>query len=150
MNNLFDPDGHVAQPTLSGFAAGDLNREELTAVAEHIAVCEQCAGALAEAVEVKPPASVPAGFEEAILNRISDSNEKRAELFHFSFRVALAACAALLLVFSSTLNAFAGSNLFAKIKAPDSCAIEIVNTHLRDFSQQILDMEVFHHAEKTK
>ena len=149
--NPIDQDGHVTQAALRDFAAGSLKREERMAVAQHAAGCERCALALAEAIEAKPPAAAPAGFEEEIRNRISRVGENHAELLRFSFRVALAACAALFLIFSSTWGTLADpESPFAKIKAPGFSAVENLNTHLRDFSQQLLDMEVFQNAEKTK
>lgn len=151
MKNLIDASGHATQTALHDFAAGLLNPEELDEVAEHIADCESCALALAEAAEAEQPVLVPAGFEEEVLNRISRSGGNRAELFRFSFRVALAACITLFFVFSSAMNMLAGSrNPLAKIKAPGFSAVETINTHLRDFSQQILEMEAFKDAQKAK
>lgn len=142
---------HITQKGLRDFAAGSLGPEELDAVAQHIAECEQCALALAEAIETKQPSEAPAGFEEEILDRISRSTGTRAELFRFSFRVALAACVAFLFIFSSALNTLAGCrNPLAEIKAPGFSVVENINTHLRDFSQQILEMEAFQNAQETK
>ena len=151
MKNLMDAGGHVTQTAIRDFAAGSLDPEELDEVAEHIAGCESCALALAEAVEAEQPVSVPAGFEEEVLNRIPRPGGNRAELFRFSFRVALAACITLFFVFSSAMNTITSSrNPFAKIKAPGFSAVETINTHLRDFSQQILEMEAFKNAQKAK
>ena len=148
---LIDSSGHVTRAAIHDFATGSLKSEELDEVAEHIAGCESCALALAEAAEAELPVLVPAGFEEEIRNRISCSGGNRTELFRFSFRVALAACITLFFVFSSAMNTIASSrNPFAKIKAPGFSAIETINTRLRDFSQQILEMEAFKDAEKTK
>lgn len=150
MKDWIDSGGHVTQSALRDFAAGSLSHDELMEVAEHIADCEQCARSLAEMVETKQPA-VPAGFEEEVLSRISREKEKKKELLHFSFRVAIAACGTLFFVFSSTMNTLASHpNAFAQIKAPGFSAVGNINTHLRNFSQQILDMEVFNNAKETK
>lgn len=151
MQRLIDPNGHVTPAALRDFAAGSLKPEELDQVAEHIAGCEQCALALAEAAEAQQPVEAPAGFEEEIRNRISHSGKGRAELFRFSFRVALAAGIALFFLFSGTFHALVNSrNPSAEIKAPGFSAVEKINTHLRNFSQQILEMEAFKDAKKTK
>lgn len=148
---LIDSSGHVTQEAIHNFTAGSLKPEELDKVAEHIAGCESCALALAEVIEANQPALAPVGFEEEILNRIPPPGGNRAELFRFSFRVALAACITLFFVFSSAMNAITSSrNPFEEIKAPGFSEIETINTHLRDFSQQILEMEAFKDAEKTK
>ena len=149
MKKRIDPNGHVTQAALRDFAAGSLNHDELMAVAEHVAVCERCASSLAELVETKQP--VPAGFEEETLNRISHAKERKTALFHFSFRVALAASIALFFVFSGTIKTLAGPrDPLVQIKAPGFSAIENINTHLREFSQQILDMEVFKNAKEAE
>lgn len=151
MKNLIDPSGHVTRTAIRDFAAGSLKPEELDEVTEHIAGCESCTLALAEAAEAEQPVLVPAGFEEEILNRLSRLGGNRAELFRFAFRVALAACITLFFVFSSAMNTITSSrNPFEKIKAPGFSAVETINTHLRDFSQQILEMEAFKDAEKAK
>lgn len=151
MKNLIDPSGHVTQTALRDLAAGSLDPEELDEVAEHIAGCEFCALALVEVIKANQPVLVPAGFEEEVLKRIPRPGGNRAELFRFSFRVALAACIALFFVFSSAMNMLAGSrNPFEKIKAPGFSAVETINTNLRDFSQRILEMEAFKDAEKAK
>ena len=151
MKNLIDPSGHVTQAAIRDFAAGSLKPGELDEVAEHIAGCGSCALALAEAAEAEQPVLVPAGFEEEVLNRLSRSGGNRAELFRFSFRVALAACIALFFVFSSAMNIITNfPNPLEKIKPPGSSVVETIDTHLRDFSQRILEMEAFKDAEKAK
>ncbi len=149
MGNPVDSNGHITQAALHDFAAGSLDSGDLAAAAEHVAACGRCASALAEIVETEQP--VPAGFEEELRNRISREEERKTELFHFSFRVALAASIALFFVFSSAISMLAGPrDPLVQIRAPGFSAIESISTHLRDFSQQILDMEVFKNAEKTK
>lgn len=144
MKHLEDTNHHVTQTALNDFATGSLQPEELDDVASHIAGCEQCAIALAEVLEAGEPAEVPEGFEEEISNRIYRLRQKNAEFFHFSLRVALAACITLFFVFSSVLNVFNGSrNHLINIKAPGFSVVESVSTNLRNFSQQILEMEVF-------
>lgn len=151
MENPVDQSDHITQTALLDFAAGRLKHDKLMAAAEHIAGCKQCAAGLAEAAEAKRAAVVPAGFDEQVLSRISRARKKKTELLYFSFRVALAACVALFFIFSSALDTLAGPrDSFVKINAPDFSAVESINTHLQHFSQQILNMEVFQHAQETK
>lgn len=151
MKNPIDRRGHVAKAVLTDFTAGLLTHDELMKATEHIAGCKQCALALAQAIETKQAALVPVGFDEEVLCRIRRLKEKKTEFLRFSFRVALAACVALFLIFSNTLNTLAGSdNYLKKIESFDFSVVESINTHLHCFSQRLLYMEVFQHDEETK
>ena len=151
MGNPVDGSGHVTQAALCGFAAGRLRCDELSAVAEHTARCEQCALALAEAIEARQVAAAPAGFDEEVMNRVSSPKRKKAELARFSVRVALAACITLLFIFSGALGMLGGlQEPLAKIKAPDFSAVDNINMRLQCFSEQILNMEVFLNVQETK
>ncbi len=152
MGNPIDLNGHMTQKALYDFANGRLEHDELTTAAEHVARCERCALALAEAIEARPVATaVPDGFDEETLKRISSPKGKRTELTHFSIRVALAASIALFFIFSSAWGALGGlQKPLSNIKAPDFSAVENINMRLQNFSQQILDMEVFQNAQETK
>lgn len=152
MNKPINISGHITQTLLHEFADGTLGQDALIAAAAHIAECEQCALALAEAIEAKQAANVPAGFDEEVFCRIAHLTEKKTGgLVHFSFRVALAACVSLLFIFSGTLNRLADPNhSFEKIKSPDFSVVETINTNLQNFSHKILTMEVFQHDKETK
>lgn len=150
MKELFLPDGHVSEPALGAFAAGELKREEMLAVSEHIAVCEACAGRFAQCVEAGGTADPPAGFEEEVRRRLP-RRRSRAELFLYSARVAVAACAALFLISSGALRSLAGpQNSRMCINAPGFGAVQQISARLNGLSQQILHWEVFHHAEEKK
>lgn len=140
---------HPTQQTLRDFAASSLGQEEMRDVADHIASCVPCTRAFS-VIAGEHPAEAPAGFEEEIRSRIAREEEKKTELFRFSFRVAAAACAAFFLIFIGALNAAGPRNPLPKIEAPSFSAVDNISTHLRDFSQKILDMEVFQHAETEK
>lgn len=152
MRNPVDLNAHVTQAALDDLVNGLLAHDELATAAQHIARCEPCALALAEAIEARPAAiAVPDGFDEEVLKRISSPKGKRTELTCFSLRVALAAGIALFFVFSSAWGTLGGlQEPLSNIKAPDFSAVERINMRLQDFSQQILDMEVFQYAQETK
>ncbi|WP_411678526.1 anti-sigma factor family protein [Caproicibacter sp.] len=150
MNGLFLPDGHAEEQILLDFSEGKLGPEEMLRVAEHLGSCEICAERLAEAFDSGKPSVPPAGFAEEVRRRLPQ-RETGAELFLYSARVALAACAALFLVFSGTLRTLAGAqNSYLDITAPGFSAVEQISSRLNGFSQQILHWEVFQHAEKKK
>lgn len=150
MNGLFTPDGHASEQALRKLAAGMLEGSDLLQAAEHVADCKACAARLAQSVEDGHPENPPAGFEEEVRRRLS-RRQPRAEIFLYSARVALAACAALILIFSGTLRTLAGpENSSLHIGAPGFSAVELISTRLNGFSQQLLHWEVFHHAEEKK
>ncbi|QAT50511.1 hypothetical protein EQM14_12470 [Caproiciproducens sp. NJN-50] len=150
MNGLFTPDGHISESTLREFVEGSLDAAAMLAVAEHAADCGPCAERLARAVEKSGPAVPPAGFTEEVRRRLP-RGQSRTELFLYSARVALAACAALFLIFSGTLRTLAGQkDSSLRIGAPGFSAVEQISTRLNGFSQQLLHWEVFHHAEEKK
>lgn len=149
MEKQFDANGHVTKTALSKFAAGELEQSDFAGIAEHVAGCRQCAGLLADVAEEREP--VPAGFEEEVMNRISRKKKKQAKLLYFSFRVVLAASLALFIAFSSVIRVLtAPGEPLEKIRAPGFSTVESINTRLHDFSQQLLNLEVFKNAEKTK
>lgn len=142
---------HIAQTLLDDFAAGLLKYDEMITAMEHIEGCEKCALALTEVIETKQPALAPAGFYEEVLRKITHLKENKKELLHYSFRVAIAACAALFLIFSGALNILTKPrSSIEKIESLDFSVVDNINTQLQYFSQQILDMEVFINDEETK
>lgn len=150
MKYINSTNSHPTTQTLHDFASGTLTAEETLTVADHIASCLPCTRALSEIAE-EHPSEAPAGFDEEISHRIVREKEKRSELFRYSFRVAAAACAAFFFIFLGALNAVAGPrDPLAKIEAPNFSTVNTISSHLRDFSQKILNMEVFQHAEAKK
>ena len=150
MKYIVNQNCHPTPQTLHDFIAGTLTPEDTLTAADHIASCPLCTRALAE-IAGENQVKVPVGFEEEIKNRITLEKQKKTELLHFSFRVAAAACAAFFFIFIGALNAAAGPrDPLAKIQAPSFSAVDNISTNLRDFSQKILDMEVFQHAETEK
>lgn len=143
MDYIAGPGNHPEKQMLLDFLSGSLSREETDAVAEHLASCITCSNALAELAS-QHPHETPAGFEEEVQRRIDREKGKKTELLHFSFRVAIAACAAFFFIFFGALNTAASpQNPLAKIEAPSFSAVDTISTNLRDFSQKILHMEVF-------
>lgn len=68
--------------------------------------------------------------------------------FSYAFRVAIAASIALVVTFSGF--AIGGANKAAPVKAPGFSFVDSVTNQLKDFSQSVLNREVFHHAEAKK
>lgn len=150
MKYINSTNSHPTTQTLHDFASGTLPLEETLAVADHIASCLPCTRALSE-IAGDYPSAAPVGFEEEISSRIARKKEKKWELFRFSFRVTAAACAAFFFIFLGALNTAAGPrDPLAKIEAPSFSTVNTISSQLRDFSQKILNMEVFQHAEAKK
>lgn len=147
MKYIVSSNGHPTPQTLHDFMAGTLSPEDTLTAADHIASCPLCTRSLAE-IAGENRVEAPAGFEEEIESRITREKQKKSELLRFSFRVAAAACVAFFFILIGALNAVAGPlDPLAKIEAPSFSAVDNISTHLQSFSQKILDLEVFQHAE---
>jgi anti-sigma factor RsiW len=140
---------HPKEQTLRDFAEGKLDREETVAVTAHLASCLNCINKLAE-IASEMPCEVPVGFEEEVNYRIAREKERKAEFRRFSFRVSIAACAAIFLLSLGTLLPMEAKHSITKIYPPDFSVVNTISSRLSDFSQKILNLEVFQNAETEK
>lgn len=150
VNNLFDKKGHLTQLALMSLKAGSLTKNELILVTSHIADCLSCAGHFADSFADSELKQVPRCFTEKLENRIfTPFAENSKKLRAYSLRVGLAVCASLTIVFISSLVSYANfTNYAAKVKPPELSIVYSINSELKDFSQKILNMEVF--SDETK
>nr|PZM89916.1 MAG: hypothetical protein DIU81_01635 [[Clostridium] cellulosi] len=95
---------------------------------------------------------VPHDFETELQDKIKQiETDKKRGFTLYVLRVAIAACAAIAITFSGTLNQLSGKpKIGSKIKAPDLSFVNTINQQLKDFSQNILNMEVWINAAKKK
>lgn len=140
---------HPEKQKLHDFVDGKLDRDETDAVTEHLASCLTCINELAE-IASEMPCQIPAGFEEEVNGRITREKVKKAELRNFSFRVSIAACAAIFLLSLGMLFPAGTQHSVTKIDPPGFSIVDSISSHLNDFSQKILNMEVFKNAETKK
>lgn len=141
---LFDKEGHL---TVAAIKASMLKDEAL----EHICNCEKCAGAFADSFRVDELVDAPFGFQEEIMSKVRSKKETNNQFLFYSFRVAIAACISLIIVFSSTLNYVENTQIgLSRINPPDLSIINSVNTGLGDFSQKIVSLEVFYNDKEKR
>ena len=149
--NPFGPEGHLTPAAFRRLAEGGADGGERLRAAEHMAVCPACAAAFSEYLGSRELAPVPPGFGEEVRGRIRSRKAGRVTLVFYSLRVALAACVALLFVFSGAFRYAADMPSRAgRVRAPDLRFVSAFDTQLRDFSQRVLDWEVFTDAKKEK
>lgn len=141
---LFEENGHLTKISLKGLKEGSLGANELILISEHICNCVGCADALANNFNNNELASAPLGFEQEILSKIKKKKENNTRFVFYSLRVAMAASIALIFVFSSQLNFMANTKIKTLNINPLSLStINTINESLNNFSQKIINLEVF-------
>lgn len=151
ISTLFKENGHLTNISLKGLKDGSLSMDELIIISEHISKCEECAGALADSFMENELSDVPSGFEQEILCKIKNRKEKKTQFVFYSLRVAMAASIALMFVFSNQLNFIANKKTNTLNVNPISLSsINTVNDSLNDFSQKLINMEVFYNEKGKK
>ncbi|MBV4424234.1 hypothetical protein [Clostridium tyrobutyricum] len=148
---LFDENGHLTKNALEEFKKGNLQDIELIQISEHVSQCEKCSDEMADSFTDTELAEAPLGFEEEVNNRISDRKKANVQFVLYSIRVSIAACIALVFVFSNTLNVIANTKVkTVDIVSPNLSIVNSINKSLDDFSQKIISMEVFNSENKEK
>jgi len=135
---------HLSEYDMKALREGALHESELLALSDHLSVCGLCAGKFAASFGEEELLAVPFGFGENIMARLKPGKEDKKQLFFYSVRVAVAACVALIFVFSGALNFLA--DLDSKIKGYEvkgQYVADVVNMGFQDFSKKILKLEVF-------
>ena len=150
-NALFKQNGHLTKTSLKGLKEGSLSDYELGLISEHICNCDACADALANSFNEYEFTEAPLGFQEEILRKIKSKKEKSTQFIFYSLRVAMAASIALMFVFSNALNFVANT----KIKTLDINPINLnsittINKNLNNFSEKIINTEVFNNEKRKK
>ena len=150
---LFNENGHLTEILLKALKSGLLKDNELILVSEHICTCERCAGTFADSFNDNELAKAPLGFEEEIQSKIKNKKENNIQLAFYSLRVVIAACMALVFVFSNTLN-YAANIKVNSIKPPNlnitNSINTVINTDINNFSRKIINMEVFNNEKEKK
>lgn len=150
-STLFKENGHLTKTSLNGLKEGSLNDDELILISEHICHCEGCANALADSFDDNELVEAPSGFQQEVLSKIKKKKESKTQFVFYSLRVAMAASIALIFVFSNTLNSVANTKNKTLDVTPISLStINTINRSLNDFSQKLINMEVFNNEKRSK
>lgn len=156
MSKLFDEKGHLSKVTLQALKAGTLGETELISAAEHIGDCEVCSNTFADIFDTDELSEVPSGFVEEVKNKLLTKKRNDKQLIFYSFRVAVAACITLAVIFSGALNFITNMDVKdsefkpSEIKSSEFKIVNSINNSLQDFSQKILNMEVLENEKKKK
>lgn len=150
-NTLFKENGHLTKTSLIAFKEGFLSDNELILLSEHICNCEGCADALGDSFNNDELADAPLGFEEAILSKMKKKKERNTQFMFYSLRVVMAASIALIFVFSNPLSFVTNTKIGTLNVNPISLsAIDKINLNLNNFSQKIINTEVFNNEKGKK
>jgi hypothetical protein len=150
-STLFKENGHLTKTSLNALKEGSLNDDELILISEHICHCEGCANALADSFNDNELVDAPSGFQQEVLNKIKKKKENNTQFVFYSLRVAMAASIALMFVFSNALNFIANTKTKTLDVTPMNLStINTINKSLNDFSQKLVNMEVFNNEKGTK
>ncbi|WP_291643383.1 hypothetical protein [Clostridium sp.] len=151
VSTLFKENGHLTKVSINMLKEGSLSEVELILIAEHMSLCAECAGDFTDSLSDNELACVPSGFEQEILSKVKKNKERNTQFIFYSLRVAIAASIALVFVFSSQLNFIANTKTNTLNVSPISLSsINTVNQSLNDFSEKIINMEVFNNEKSKK
>ncbi len=144
-STLFDEKGHLSIETIEKLKVGSLNDDEMILVSEHLCDCESCANCLANSFEDNELVDAPSGFEDEVQSKIESKKQVKREFMLYSFKIGVAVCIALMFVFSNVFNIVTNSQIkkytnISKINVANS-----INTKLTNFSEKVVNMEVFKH-----
>lgn len=150
-DSLFNNNGHISDSCIKKFKRGDLDSRELIVVSQHIENCEKCIQHLTGSFDDNEFKKVPFGFEEEVKNKIVKYKKKNRQFLFYSLRVSLAACISLIFVFSSTLNFIANTKVKTlEISSPKFTVVNSINMELGNFTNKIINMEVFNNENEKR
>jgi hypothetical protein len=150
-STLFKEKVHLTNISLKALKEGSLSDNELILLSEHISYCEGCASLLANSFNDNELAEAPLGFEQEILCKIKKKKENNKMFVFYSLRVAVAASIALMFVFSNGLNFLANTKTKTlEINPMSLSTINTINKSLNNFSQKIINLEVFNNEKGKK
>jgi predicted anti-sigma-YlaC factor YlaD len=138
---------HLTPDIMKDLKSGRLSGSEAVTVLEHIGECEQCADAFAGIYRETELLELSPGFRSAVFSAVerekrpipierAKRDNKRRELFRYGFRVSIAACITLVLLFSGTINY--GLNLSRSIQ-PDFSKVNSITEDLKGFSDKLVN-----------
>ncbi len=142
---------HLTADQVEALRDGSTSGEAAIHALAHIGECDRCAAALAESFEGRQLPELPPGFKMAVFaairrdQRKSDAgavksgSSRRRELYRYSFRVSIAACITLFLLFSGTINYGMNYGLSIHKELPE---VNVITENLRGFSDKLIDFEV--------
>lgn len=145
-STLFDEKGHLNEIAIEKLKMGNLSDDAMILVSEHLCTCEKCADCLANSFDDNELIDAPLGFEEEVQSRIEKSKQVRRDFMFYSFKVAIAACIAIIITFSNVINFTNNKQIKKYMNTSSLNVVSSINNKLTNFSQKIVNMEVLKHA----
>lgn len=151
MNNPASVSRHMSPEDLKSLRKGTLYEAERLSLLEHMSDCSLCAARYAGCFEADELLEVPSGFRENLLSRLKPERDDKRQMLFYSIRVAIAACATLIFIFSGALNFVASLGTMLKgYEVRGQYVAETVNIGFQDFSKRILNLEEFVYENEKK
>lgn len=140
---------HLTPEKISALKEGTLSKEEMITALDHIGECEQCADRFADSYHITELLELPHSFKTDIFasidrERISytakkkDNRNRKRELYFYSFKVSVAACVTLALLFSGTFNYGMSFSRTIQANLPE---VNSITENLKGFSDKLIDFE---------
>lgn len=145
---LFDENGHLTKKSIKCLKDGSLKSEETIMILDHVSECEKCSAYIADGFDDTELVKAPSGFCDEVENKIK--KRKSNEFIFYSLRVSIAACMALMIVFSNTLNFIVNTKKVVGIAPPNLSIVNSINTNISNFSQKIINMEGFNNENEKR
>lgn len=166
MSQMFREDGHLTQEVLKALRCGTLTAAEKIEALAHIGECGECAERFAGSFEQSELLTLPPQFAEGVERKLSEvritvtpfsmgkkkaevpvkrepvKRDSRKEYRRYSCRVAIAACLALLLLFSGSFTMGMNALSNSRVLNPDLSRVNQLTQTLSDFSREFLHWEV--------
>ncbi len=141
---------HLTPERMEALKEGMLAKDDAISALEHLGECEQCADAFAKIYSDQELLELSPGFKIAVFSAIekekrtiikekAKTDDGKRELFRYGFKVSIAACITLFLLFSGTFNF---SMNFSKNMYSDLSGVNVITENLRGFSDKLIDFEV--------
>lgn len=132
--------GHLSKEMIEKLKSGRLSKEEKLAALDHIGECDFCANAFSSSFEQEGLMFTAPDFSSEIMKKIGKPQGKR-EFYLYSFKVGIAACIALLLLFSGGLRYGADGHELKKTALVDLSRVNSITEHLRGISDRFVDLD---------
>lgn len=135
--------GHIDKKDLILLKENRINNIKKISILEHIENCDTCSLELSNIYKEKDLLKTPVGFEQGIFHKIDSAKvkksqkEKNLEFWGYTFRVGLAMCASLIIVFANPLNVFNGLKN-SNIPTFNLAYVDNITSNIRSFSNKII------------
>lgn len=141
---------HLTEEKMKALKDGMLSEADAISTLEHIGECEQCADAFGGCYREEELLELSPEFRSAVFLAIAEYNRNRTkakplavegkrELFRYSFRVSIAACITLLLLFTGTMDYGIHFSRSINTELPE---VNRITEKVRGLSAQLIDFEV--------